>query len=272
MIKSSVHTHSVYCDGRNTLSEMAQAAYNAGLECIGFSSHSYVAIDGFGMKPEKMPMYLAEAKELKEIYAGKLDVMTGIEFDSFSDPELVRTGFDYTIGSSHAVRDLLGEYCVVDGRVQNLIDGVVNGFGGDFLLMCEHYFQQHARFVCSFKPDIVGHFDLVTKHNKGNRFFDETCKRYRTAAMDALDAVLATECIIEVNVGAINRGFTPHPYPSDFLLKRVLEKKGRVIITADAHGVDQLVAKTDFAEELLKSYGFNSVMELSCDGFYERKL
>lgn len=272
MIHSSIHTHSVYCDGRNTLSEMAASAYDSGLKCIGFSAHSFVANDGFGMKLAEMPQYIAEAMVLKEKYKGKMDVMTGLEFDSFSDRSLLEYDFDYIIGSSHAVMDDSGEYCIVDGRIEKLIEGVEKGFKGDFLSMCEEYFRQHSNFVCDLKPDIIGHFDLVTKHNKGNRFFDESAPRYKKAALDAIDAVLDTDSIIEVNVGAMNRGFTPHPYPSDFILKRVREKNGRVIITADSHSVDQLIAKTDIAEEILRAYGFSTVMELSASGFYERRI
>ena len=35
----SVHTHSTFCDGKNTMAEMAAAAYAAGVKPYGFSGH-----------------------------------------------------------------------------------------------------------------------------------------------------------------------------------------------------------------------------------------
>ena len=39
--KSNLHTHSLYCDGRNTIDEMIQAAIRAGFESLGFSGHCH---------------------------------------------------------------------------------------------------------------------------------------------------------------------------------------------------------------------------------------
>ena len=40
----SVHTHSVLCDGKNTLPEMAAAAFAAGVRYFGVSGHSHTPI------------------------------------------------------------------------------------------------------------------------------------------------------------------------------------------------------------------------------------
>ena len=40
----SVHTHSVLCDGKGTLAEMAAAAYAAGVRFFGASGHSHTEI------------------------------------------------------------------------------------------------------------------------------------------------------------------------------------------------------------------------------------
>ena len=40
----SVHTHSVLCDGKNTLAEMAAAAFAAGVRYFGASGHSHTDI------------------------------------------------------------------------------------------------------------------------------------------------------------------------------------------------------------------------------------
>ena len=40
----SVHTHSILCDGKNTIAEMARAAFAAGAVSFGASGHSHTQI------------------------------------------------------------------------------------------------------------------------------------------------------------------------------------------------------------------------------------
>ena len=40
----TVHTHSTLCDGKNTLAEMAAAAYAAGVRHFGASGHSHTPV------------------------------------------------------------------------------------------------------------------------------------------------------------------------------------------------------------------------------------
>ena len=63
------HTHTIYSDGGNTPEEMVLAAIDRGLECIGFSDHSYTFFDeSYCMKLEAIPEYIAEIAGLKEKY------------------------------------------------------------------------------------------------------------------------------------------------------------------------------------------------------------
>ncbi len=272
MIESCVHTHTTFCDGKHTPEEMLKAACDLGLKCIGFSGHSYVDIDDFGIKPYNLGYYISEIDRLKRVYANRIDVLCGIELDSFSAPSIIDKPFDYIIASAHAVMDKMKAYHIIDGSVDSFADAAKHGFEGDFATLCRAYYEQLAGFVCKIKPDIVGHFDLITKFNRGNKFFDENSSKYIESALDALDAVLSTDAVIEVNTGGISRGYRNSPYPAEFLLRRILDRKGKVIITTDAHSIEQLAANVTLAEELLKNIGFKTVCELSSDGFYERAL
>ena len=40
LIKSNVHTHTVFCDGADTPERMVLAAISAGMDTLGFSHHS----------------------------------------------------------------------------------------------------------------------------------------------------------------------------------------------------------------------------------------
>ena len=97
----SVHTHSVMCDGKNTLAEMAAAACDAGAASFGASGHSHTPIpeDEGCVLPADMSAYRAEVLRLREEYRGRMDVLLGIELDNCAD--VTAEGFDYWIGSAH---------------------------------------------------------------------------------------------------------------------------------------------------------------------------
>lgn len=272
MIHSTVHTHTDFCDGVDSMERMAAEAFKRGLKCLGFSGHSYVELDNFGIPPTKMAEYITEAKRVKSLYCGKMDVLCGLEVDSLTTTVKCSESLDYTIGSAHSVRGEDGVDYIVDESAERLKMAANMGFGGSFIKLCAAYFSQFSAFVFKTRPDIVGHFDLVTKFNEKGNFFYDSCPVYTNASLLALDTVLESGAVIEVNTGAISRGYRTAPYPAVPLLKRIWEKKGRVIITTDAHAADTITAYTEEAEELLRSVGFTSVCELSAHGFYERGL
>ena len=110
----SVHTHSRMCDGKNTLAEMAQAAFEAGAVSFGASGHSHTPLpeDEGEVLPADMTAYRAEVLRLREEYAGRMDVLLGIELDNLAD--VTAEGFDYWIGSAHHMRDREGGWHAVD--------------------------------------------------------------------------------------------------------------------------------------------------------------
>ena len=70
MIKSDFHTHTTYCDGKNSPKEMVEAAYKNGFSAIGFSSHSHTPFDeSYCMSVENTEKYIHEVNALKEIFA-----------------------------------------------------------------------------------------------------------------------------------------------------------------------------------------------------------
>ena len=88
--------------------------------------------------------------------------------------------------------------------------------------------------------DLIGHFDLITKFNEGNKLFDEECPRYLDAAFAALDELLKTGRPFEINTGAISRGYRTSPYPSAEIQAYIKEHGGRFVLSSDAHSADAL--------------------------------
>ena len=75
--------------------------------------------------------------------------------------------------------------------------------------------------------------------------------------------------VVELNTGAISRGYRTAPYPSIPLLRHLKDLNGKIIVTSDCHNKAHLTCWYDEAAELLKSCGFRSVMQLRKHGFEE---
>ena len=269
---TSVHTHTTFCDGADTPPAMAAAAAEMGLQTLGFSGHGYVPQENFGIPPERMGDYCEEIRRLREMYAGRLEILCGLELDTQTPPsqreEAAR--LDYRIGSCHAVQDAAGRFWTVDDTPELLRQGIREGFGGDPLALVRAYYDQFVPWVCDLRPDIVGHLDLVTKFNQKEPLFAEEDPRYRALALGAADALLEAGLLLEVNTGAISRGWRTEPYPAEFLLRRIQEKGGRVTVTSDAHAAAALTFDFADALSLLWEVGFRSVWELTAGGWVER--
>ena len=179
MIRKDLHLHTVFCDGKGTAEEMAEAALRAGITTLGFSGHSHTPIDEtYCMSPEGTLAYRKEIARLKEKYRGRIEILCGIEMDYFSDDD--PTCYDYVIGSVHYV-NANGRYYALDHSPECFREAVNDGFGGDPYALCEAYYALVGDVVRKTGASIVGHFDLVTKFQERYPLFDEAHPRYVAA-------------------------------------------------------------------------------------------
>ena len=261
----SVHTHSVLCDGKNTLPEMAAAAFAAGVRYFGVSGHSHTPIpwDEGNTLPSDPAEYRAQALRLRAEYEGRMEVLLGIEQDSCS-LQPVPSWADYWIGSVHNLR-VGGAYACVDWDAEKLETGCRELFGGDYLAMAEGYYADVAAMAAR-RPTILGHVDLICKLNAGNRFFDEEDPRYQDSAREALHAADPRETLLEINTGGVSRGYRADPYPAFFLLREWRAMGGEIILTSDSHSTDTIVFGYDRAAELARAAGFTRAAVLTCSG------
>lgn len=264
----SVHTHSAFCDGKNTMAEMAAAACAAGVKHYGFSGHIHTpapADVGVCMNAD-LTAYREEGERLRSEYAGRMEILLGIEWDLCSDMP-VPDWADYWIGSVHNLFDVRsGEYYTVDWKPEMLCSCRDEMFGGDMLALAEGYFAAVAE-VAAEKPDILGHIDLITKLNGGGGLLDEGAARYRAAALNALHTADPAATLLEINTGAMSRGYRKNPYPDPFLLEEWRRMGGQVIITADTHSAQTILYAYDQAISLAKEAGFRESVLLTGGGW-----
>ena len=58
MLKTNYHTHSTFCDGKDTPEEMVKTAIEKGFDVIGFSGHGYVKDSSYAMTRENTEKYI----------------------------------------------------------------------------------------------------------------------------------------------------------------------------------------------------------------------
>ena len=81
MIFANYHTHTTFCDGRDTPEQLVQEALRLGCPAIGFSGHSIAPYDYAGMTPEHEAQYRAEVRRLQAACAGQIRILCGVEQD-----------------------------------------------------------------------------------------------------------------------------------------------------------------------------------------------
>ncbi len=266
-LRMDFHTHTTYCDGTESVEQMIQAAIAKGFLRLGFSGHGFNDFQPeaeWCMRPEDVPKYQAEVCALTEKYKDKIEIFCGVEQDACSTAPT--EGFDYVIGSVHYV-EKDGVYYAVDESPEVLEQGIREGFGGDAYALVRRFFEMEAEVVARTNATFIGHFDLVTKFNEGNRYFDPMEKRYRTAALSAMDALLETGKPFALNTGGIYRGWRREPYPSFSLLRELHERKGEILLSGDSHAGAALGFRFAEMAELLREIGFRTVRVLQKGGW-----
>ena len=248
MILSDLHTHTTWCDGKNTPEEMVRAAIALGMETLGFSGHSYVPFDDCCMTTEGTQQYRREIDRLKHQYKGQLKILCGIEQDYYSPA--ATDGYDYIIGSVHYLK-LDNQYPAIDLDAQTLRQTADHFFGGDVYALAECYYDTVGDVVNRTGCNIVGHFDLVTKFNERDPMFDLQHPRYLAAWKAALDRLLQTGAAFEINTGAMSRGYRTSPYPAMDMIDYIRSHGGRLLLSSDSHSCETLLYHFEDYAQLL---------------------
>ena len=246
MIKANYHTHSTWCDGKDSPRKVIQAAIAKGFETIGFSSHAMLPQDDVDwvLTSGKAPRYANEIRTLAAEYKDRIRVLCGVEADYVpggAQPSQTAYGVivpDYIIGSIHFIKATDGAVFAIDDKPDVLADGIRNHFGGSSQMFVETYYATLRDMVANFDFDIVGHPDLVRKFNVKHPYFDERSDWYRAELVKTADAIAASGKLVEVNTGAIARGWLNDAYPS-LAFRDLLRARGvKFVLSSDAHTAD----------------------------------
>lgn len=231
-MKFDFHTHHERCGhATGTLRDYVTAAVEKNLQSIGLSDHlplfaeeaDHPSPDGCMAKSE-FPHYVKEVLQLKQEFAGKIDVLLGAEADFIPNGldiyrEIITSyPFDYVIGSVHE-------------------------FAGHGLYDSEHWDRLTTQGKLDFKNsyyyhiaqsaktglyDILGHVDALDRYLSAY-------KAYQTEVADeTLRTIAEHDVVIEINSS------DEHWVPNGALLERAFHYGVKVTFGSDAHEPEQV--------------------------------
>ncbi len=262
---SNFHTHTVFCDGENTPEEIVLYALDRGFRSIGFSGHGNTPFD-LRYCMQDTAGYIEAVKELKEKYKNKIQIYLGVEEDVFAPVN--REDFDYIIGSSHYFH-INERFYPIDSSC-DYFKACLEVFHDDVLALAETYYRTLCDYISKRKPDVVGHFDLITKYDETDvqRFLNN--EQYLKLAQKYMSEAVKNDVIFEINTGAVARGYRTFPYPCAELLHVIKKQGGKVMLASDSHSTKTLDYYFEEAKNILRDVGFDGVYVLD-DGVFKKQ-
>ena len=250
-MNSDFHLHSDFSgDSDTSLHEMIEEGIRLGLETMCFTDHQdwdYPSEDtSFTFDTDS---YFSELARLKERYADKITILTGVEIGL--QPHLSerlkhyveKYPFDFIIGSSHVVHRMDPYYPeFFESRSEEEA--------------YQEYFESIIENVRLFSDfDVYGHIDYVVRYgpNKGLYYSYE---KYADVIDRILKLLIEKGCGIELNTAGFKYGLGyPNPHPD--VIKRYHELGGEIItVGSDGHKPEHIAYDFHRVSSILKDAGF----------------
>jgi histidinol-phosphatase (PHP family) len=266
----NLHSHTVFCDGADTVEALCQEAWRRGFSSLGLSGHAPLLHEDLSdtawhMSLDGLDRYLEEVYAARQRWQGRLEVFCGVEADFIpgicgpADRFFRELGLDFIIGSVHYVVPPADRPFTVDGPPEETDAGVALGCGGDGAVYAACYWGSVKAMIRAGGFDIVGHFDLIKKNNTGEKYFSAQSAWYREMVQEASALLAGSGLVAEVNTGGLSRGAISELYPSEDILKTWSSLGVPVLINSDAHRSADLDACYPLAAETLQRTGFRSI-------------
>lgn len=267
--KINLHTHTTFCDGKNSPEEMVLAAIKQGFTVLGFSGHCFYPHDielDWHIKSSEFQNYTKTIRDLAEKYQDQITILHGFEVEyvkGLSVPEkthLADFNPDYLIGSVHYVYNKGDRNFAVDESADGVKAGLEELYKGDAKALVQDYFQCQIEMLESGKFEVWGHPDLIRKRNPVLQFFNEEDTWYKDLVKATVKAAAKSGVIAEINTGAIGRKIMNDAYPSDYFLSLLHQAGVPVCVNSDTHSAETIDSGYTFAYQKAQKAGYKELI------------
>ena len=262
-VNYNLHTHTEYCDGRNTISEIAAAAVEAKMHTLGFTPHSPLKISSpCNMSEKDVDNYIKQLDCEQEKYDGILNVMRSMEIDYLDESwgchidYFQKLPLDYRLASVHFVPNQGGIFIDCDGSADRFIKNLREQFNGDLRYVVEKFFEQNLNMLESGGFDILGHFDKIAAN--ACIVNPEIEREYWYAALieDIISHAASSGIAVEINTKKYES--SGRFFPSARWWPRLLNSGISLVVNSDAHYSDKLNSGRNEAYKALRLLQNNS--------------
>lgn len=246
------HVHTEFsADSDTPVTDQIERAIELGMKTICFTDHHDIdaPVSNLSFLLD-IPSQQQKIAELKEQYADKIEILTGIELGlqchckAETDQVLKAFQFDFVLGSCHYAKGM-------DPYLPSYFDK----FGHDegYRIFFEATLQR-VKLFDNF--DSLGHLDYLVRYEKTNQY---DYALYHDIIDEILLTLITKGKALEVNTGGFKYGLG-QPNPRVEILKRYRELGGTMItLGSDAHKTEHLAIAFDDTRTLLKECGFDSI-------------
>jgi DNA polymerase (family 10) len=159
-LRGTLHNHSTYSDGANTLREMAEAARTMGLSYFGICDHSQSLTIARGLSVDEVRRQQEEIRALNHAFAAEggkpFRILSGIECDILADgaldyPDDVLATFDFVVASVHSGFEMTEAAATerLIRAVENPYTTILGHATGRLLLAREGYRIDHEAVIAA---------------------------------------------------------------------------------------------------------------------------
>lgn len=253
---ADLHTHSRFSfdAGRDmTFANMCASALEAGVGILAVTDHYDI---GFPYKFDPAERE-EEFLEAKETYAGRVDLLRGIELgemlDGREEAERIRNAvpFDVILGSLHGLRPE-GDFCYLD---------YAHTGDGELLSLWERYLEGLAELAANGDFDVLTHIRYPERYfiRAGRGHLLDISARGKEDFAPVFRELIRRDIALEINTSVVRKfGFPADPGPE--LLKLYREMGGkRISLGSDAHRRDQIGADIRAALDMAAGAGFEEM-------------
>lgn len=255
-MKSNLHSHTQFCDGRSSMEEILAEARDRGFTTWGFTPHSPISIESpCNMKREAVDSYLKEIQRLRILFPG-MKILAGMEVDFLdgengpSSSEIKSYGLDYVIGSVHFIPNQKGVFYDIDGSPERFGKVLQEHFDNDLMYVVKTFWLQTQKMLEYGGLDIVGHIDKIALNASYIDPKIEENPEYIRLAIQSIDLAISKGYAIEINTKHWEKygRFFPHPR----YWKYILDSGISMPVNSDTHYASLIETGMEKANELKK--------------------
>ena len=250
----TMHTHSTFCGhARDTLSDMVQAASDAGIQAFAATEHyplpeRYDTFKTSAMPLSRLEEYKQAVMHERELHP-EMDVLLGCELDWLGAHETrdlthgALDDFDIVLGSVHFIDTwLINSSRFVDEWERRSVDAVWSEY---IDLWCDAA-QSDVRFDVMAHPDVVKKFGFFPSFDLHDAY-----KRMAEAAR-------LGNRMIEVNTSGLRNPYSEFS-PGPDLLKEFFQAGIPCTVGTDAHNKNVVAAGVREAYDYMREAGYSEV-------------